>query len=282
MLEDVLPFLVCPVCDGGFAAGAPRSSTLACLSGHTFDVARSGYVNLASGAALPEGDATSMVLAREAFLGSGAFEPVSAALADAAALAAGQRSAGCVVDLGAGTGHYLARVLDRLGGYVGLALEASKPALKRAAHCHPRAGAVGCDTRGKLPVRTGGAQLCLDVFAPRNGAEIHRILHRDGALLVITPSARHLVELREPLGLLEVDPKKTERLQAQLDPWLEPVDIRAVEFGLALTRVQAQSLVGMGPSARHLGGEAIVGRLAALPEPISTTVSVRVSMHRPR
>src|SRR5688572_30940209 len=40
---------------------------------------------------------------------------------------------GCILDLGAGTGWYLARVLDRLPGRIGLALDLSKHALRRAA-----------------------------------------------------------------------------------------------------------------------------------------------------
>ena len=83
---------------------------------------------------------------------------------------------GCIVDLGAGTGWYLARALERLRGTTGLALDVSKPALRRAARAHPSLAAVACDAWGPLPLRDGGVAAVLDIFAPRNAAEIARVL----------------------------------------------------------------------------------------------------------
>ena len=79
------------------------------------------------------------------------------------------------LDLGAGTGRQLARVLDALPRRHGIALDVSRPALQRAARAHPRIGAVGCDIWGALPVRSAAAALVLNVFAPRNGDEIARV-----------------------------------------------------------------------------------------------------------
>jgi len=73
------------------------------------------------------------------------FAPIAAALADAAAASVAGRSSGCVVDVGAGTGYYLAAVLARLPGHAGVALDLSKHALRVAARAHRRIGAVGCD-----------------------------------------------------------------------------------------------------------------------------------------
>jgi 23S rRNA (guanine745-N1)-methyltransferase len=64
---------------------------------------------------------------------------------------------GCVVDVGAGTGYYLAVVLERLTDRVGLALDVSKYALRRAARAHRRVGAVACDVWHGLPVATDSA-----------------------------------------------------------------------------------------------------------------------------
>jgi 23S rRNA (guanine745-N1)-methyltransferase len=52
----------------------------------------------------------------------------------------------------------------------------------------------------------------LNVFAPRDGAELRRILRPSGSLLVVTPGPDHLRELIGPLGLLSVDERKAERL----------------------------------------------------------------------
>src|SRR5688572_20694208 len=121
---------------------------------------------------------------------------------------------GCILDLGAGTGWYLARVLERLPGRQGLALDLSKHALRRAARAHPRIGAVACDAWAPLPLRDGVAALVLSVFAPRDGAEIARVLRPGGALVVVTPTDRHLEPLVSKLGLLTVDERKEERIDA--------------------------------------------------------------------
>src|SRR5205823_9615897 len=137
------------------------------------------------------------------------YDFIGTALAAAARRVA---AGGLVVDLGAGTGHHTATVLDALPGRLGLALDSSTYALRRAARAHPRLGAVACDGWRRLPVRDGAAGLVLDVFAPRNGAEFRRILAPGGALLVVTPEPAHLHELVDTLGLLAVDPDKDRRL----------------------------------------------------------------------
>lgn len=143
-----------------------------------------------------------MVRARGEFLGLGHYAPIATDLADAAATIVGDRragaaagSAGCVADLGAGTGYYLAGVLARLAAHAGLALDISKYAMHAAAGAHPRIGAVRCDAWRRLPVAEEVADLVLNVFAPRDGAELRRILRPSGSLLVVTPGPEHLSDL---------------------------------------------------------------------------------------
>lgn len=272
MLADVLTYLVCPHCGAGLELAGPA---VRCASGHGFDVARQGYVNLLSGKASVSGDSAEMVAARAAFLDAGHYAPIMRAVVGAAGAVQG-----CVADLGAGTGHYLAAVLDADPRRVGLALEISKPALRRAARAHARLGAVGCDTWDRLPVRSGSISLALNVFAPRNPAEIDRILAPDGALLVVSPTTDHLGELVSDLGLLTVAPDKAQRVADQLAPTFAVSTQDTWEFELALSHEDVQSLVGMGPSAWHIGREALGERLAAVPEPVRTTASVVVTVFR--
>jgi len=71
-----------------------------------------------------------MVAARAELLVAGHLDPVARAVAGQA----GTRSAGSglVVDVGAGTGFYLAAVLDVLPAHHGLALDVAKAAVRRA------------------------------------------------------------------------------------------------------------------------------------------------------
>jgi 23S rRNA (guanine745-N1)-methyltransferase len=255
MLDEALDLLACPHC---VQALSRSGGSATCANGHVFDVARSGYLSLLPGdAKLGSADTAEMVAAREAFLGAGHFEPLAEALAEEAERALGGRAErpgvppGCIIDLGAGTAWYLARLLDRLPGRIGLALDLSKHALRRAARAHPRIAAVACDAWRPLPVRDSVADLVLSVFAPRNGPEIARVLRPGGALVVVTPTERHLVELVEQLGLLTVDERKHERLATTLEAHLELERRRDHEWPLEITPADAANAVAMGPSARH-------------------------------
>jgi len=275
-LADVVDLLQCPVCGAALDCGA---GVVHCTDGHSFDIARQGYVNLVPGRA----DTPEMVEARDSFLRTGHFRPLSEALAEeaAAAGAAGSGASGAIVDLGAGPGHYLARVLDALPDGRGIAVDASPAALRRAARAHPRAAAIGADAWKPLPLRDGIATIALSVFAPRNASELARILAPGGALLAVTPTTRHLHELVGPLGLLSVPEDKEDRLDAQLASHFELADRRTPEHAMFLTRDECAQLVRMGPSAWHIDERSVNERIQALPDPLTVTASLTLSRYTP-
>ena len=272
MLRDVVEYLVCPHCGQPLAltgGGGP----LHCPDRHTFDVARQGYASLLPGDAhTGTGDTAAMVAARAAFLGAGHYAPIAAALAEAV-----PTGATSVVDLGAGTGYYLAAVLDALPQAQGLALDISKFALRRAARAHPRAGAVVCDAWRPLPVRDAAASVLLNVFAPRNGPEIRRVLRPGGTALVVSPTDRHLAELVGELGLLGVDARKQERLAATLGPHLELQSASEHSFPMELDHAAVRTVVDMGPSAWHTDPAELDRRIAGLPALAPVTASVTLT-----
>ncbi len=256
--------------------GAAR--TVRCRRGHSFDVARQGYVDLTGGAVTHGGDTPDMVAARQSLLGAGHLAAVTAGLLDAV----GQTARGLALDVGAGTGHHLARLLDARPALMGLAIDVSKAALRRAGRAHPRMAAVRADVWRGLPVADGAADVLLDVFAPRSAAEFHRVLRPGGTLVVVTPGPRHLAEIVDRLGLLTVDPAKRRRLAATLTPRFDLVAEHERTVQLRLSRAEAAALVQMGPSAWHVGSDRLAARLDACPEPIDVTVAVQLSAWRPR
>jgi 23S rRNA (guanine745-N1)-methyltransferase len=280
MLDAVIRCLQCPHCGGELTREA---AVLRCARGHAFDIARQDYVNLLPGRPPAEPpDTPAMVAARAAFLAAGHFEPIARALADAAERAAGAAPGGCIVDFGAGPGYYLAAVLDRLASCTGVALDISRPALRRAARAHARLGAVGCDVHRAVPVRTGVARLVLDVFAPRNPPEMRRILEPDGALIVVSPTPEHLCELAAGPGLLAVDPAKAARMERALAPHFIPESRATCTFTLRLDHEALEALTGMGPSAWHRDAEAWRSWVRGQPSPLAVTASVHLGVWRPR
>jgi 23S rRNA (guanine745-N1)-methyltransferase len=291
VLHDIADALRCPHCTAPLSLDAD-GRTLRCTGRHTFDVARQGYTSLLAGdAKTGTADTPDMVAARDAFLGAGHYAPISDAVTHAvtdavrAAVddpAGGDGVPGHIADVGAGTGYYLARVLDALPERAGIALDISKHALRRAARAHARIGAVVCDAWQPLPVRDHAAAAILNVFAPRNPAELHRILHPAGRLVVVTPNAGHLAEPVARLGLLRVDSDKKARLDAALADHFTPAGDTRVAFTAPLAHTDVATVVGMGPSAWHTDPAELRDRIAALPEPWPVSVDVTVSIYSPR
>lgn len=278
-LAAAVPYLRCPVCGGSLHLSAGR---LACDTGHSFDVARHGYVNLTGGRAGPgTADTAGMVAARDRYLGRGHYRPLAAAVG-ALATRRDPDTPGLVVDLAGGIGYYLAAVLDGLPHRHGACVDLSVPALRRAARAHPRAAAVGADVWRPLPLADGSVALMLSVFGPRNAAETGRVLAPGGSLIIAVPGTGHLREIQETLGVIRVDRRKPRRLAASYRDYRDRGET-AVRYPLSLDHANLTALVSMGPSARHIAPPVLADRIRALPSPFTVTVDVRIKVFpRPR
>ncbi|WP_395111224.1 putative RNA methyltransferase [Actinomadura sp. SCN-SB] len=276
MLADVVQHLMCPICGRPLAL---ETNALRCPAAHSFDIARQGYANLLSGNARPgTADTPEMVKARDAFLGAGHFDPLTRLLGERAT--DGLQHGAVVLDAGAGTGHYLRAVLDSTPGTVGLALDISKHAARRAARAHPRIGAVVADVWRPLPMRDAAMDAIINVFAPRNPPEFQRVLKPGGALYAVTPSSQHLGPLVRTLGLLSVDDRKDERIDAALAGHFVLEVRENLKVEARMSRGEVATLVGMGPSAHHVSAVDLAKHLAALPEPVTVPLSFVLSTYR--
>lgn len=279
MLTAVLDRLRCPHCG---TALRDNGTSVVCAERHSFDIARQGYLNLLGAAGPRDTDTSAMVLARAEFLRAGHFAPISAALAALAAEVTDVSVDGLVVDIGGGTGHHTARVLDGSPERSGLVVDISKNAARHAARAHPRLAAVVADIRVRVPLADGSAAVVLNVFAPRNGGELRRIVRPDGALLVVTPNRDHLTELVGRFGLLRVDDRKRERVAEQLDDHFTEIGNRVIAGTMPLDHRAVRQVIDMGPNAWHRNSDVLSAELGALPEPFPVTFSVSIAVYRPR
>lgn len=220
-------------------------SSLVCESRHSFDMARAGYVNLLGRAAPGNADTTQMVAARDRFLGAGHYRPITEAVA--ALIPDAQR----VVEVGAGTGHHLAGVLDQMPRARGLAADVSPAACRRAAKAHPRVASIVADTWAGLPLMENSVDAVLCIFAPRNCSEFARVLSDDGVVVVVLPQPDHLAELRRSHDLLDIGDSKVEKLLDAARGHLDLVSEAPLTTDLVLTQQEATDLVAMGPNAFH-------------------------------
>lgn len=188
--------LCCPL-DG--ADLTLNDKTWRCDHGHSFDVAKQGYVNLLpvqNKRSRDPGDSKAMVQARSRFLAEGFYAPLAEALA-AAVLA---QPAGALLDAGCGEGYYLRQVLDaadaRGVALNAAALDISKWAVQAAAKRDPRVSWLVA-SNSSIPVPDHSIDTLFCVFGFPVESEFKRVLNADGRLIMIDPAPRHLHELKQ-------------------------------------------------------------------------------------
>jgi 23S rRNA (guanine745-N1)-methyltransferase len=269
--------LICPVCAGGLT---DEGATFRCARGHAFDRGRGGYVNLMAaghGRSGIRGDTTEMLHARRRFLERGHFEGLAIALEGAARERAAAGTPGgfggdaaggvgrppfTVLDVGCGEGYYTGRVAAALAGGAGpparvLGLDVSRDAVRLASRRHPGVSFFTSDVSHRIHLADATVDLLLNVFAPRNPAEFRRVARPGASLLVVVPAGDHLVELRERLPLLEIQPEKRARTVAALAPGFDLAGEERVRYRIALPADDIRHVVRMSPSAWHLPEEAV-------------------------
>jgi 23S rRNA (guanine745-N1)-methyltransferase len=245
--------LVCPVRGCGEPLVRGKRS-YACSRGHSFDLARSGYLNLLQ----PQdrrspraGDSKEAVAARQRFLAAGHEAPfVQALLETVAALGVFGRPAGsAVLDLGCGTGFHLgamAAALQESGDLEAHGTDLSVPAIELAAKGHKEALFVVANADRFLPYAAGSFDLAMSLTARRNGPELRRVLAPEGVLLVAVPGEDDLAELREAVLGRQVLRDRTEPTAEALQEdftlagrqtvrWVSELDAAAVRDVLAAT-----------------------------------------------
>ncbi|MCH8562307.1 methyltransferase domain-containing protein [Nesterenkonia sp. YGD6] len=258
---------------------------LSCPSGHRFDAARQGYVNLLSGRGTRfTPDSAQMIMARERVQDAGVFAALSTELVRILAeqipvhRPAHPGEPGLLLDCGAGTGHYLHQLLDAAPQARGIALDLSISGLKRAAR-HPRTLALAWDLWQPLPLASDSVDLLLDVFAPRNVSEYARVLRPGGLAVVVTPGDVHLTELREA-GMLGIHDQKLRQLKDQMTPTFGAAELNAQVSGrVPVDASLAADLVFMGPAGHHRDHDALRESLQAR-DVAAVTVDLDVSLWR--
>lgn len=233
--------ILCPVCRAPLVTG---ERVWRCGAGHSFDVAREGYINL-----LPvqhkrsrePGDEPGMVQARREFLDAGHYQPLREALIDELRALRPKR----LLDVGCGEGYYTA-AFETLAESV-LGLDISRAAVRLAAR-RSRTVTWMVATAAQLPMAEDSIDVLCQLFTPLHPPELARVVAPGGWLVIATPSEDHLQSLREQL-FDRVEPHEPLKVRAGLDAAFEPPQTTTLRFPLHLDGAALRQLLQMTPYA---------------------------------
>ncbi|MBJ8501901.1 MULTISPECIES: putative RNA methyltransferase [Acinetobacter] len=233
--------LMCPVCRQSLNL---TERTWRCEQGHSYDVAKQGYVNLhvvQHKHSKNPGDTPESVDARRAFLQSGYYQP----LQQAVVALLKQLDVKAILDIGCGEGYYTSAMQQVVEQCVGV--DIAKNAVQRAAKLNTEVTWV-VGTGATLPVLDQSMDVCTSLFSPIPQAEIARVLKEDGYLIVVTPASEHLYAMREAL-FEQVNPHTPEKFVEQLQDLFELKQEQIIDAPFVLDQQALKNLIAMTPYA---------------------------------
>ncbi len=185
--------LLCTVRDCG-APLLPAERRLVCANGHSFDVARSGYINLLQPQdrrSKQPGDSAEAVAARRRLHERGMARPLHEAIAALLAPAPDD----VILDAGCGDGWFLGE-LQRVHGFTACGIDISTPAVELAAKRYPACTWIVGNADRFAPLGDGAVTKLVSITARMNVPEFRRVLRDGGTLLVAVAAPDDLIELR--------------------------------------------------------------------------------------
>jgi 23S rRNA (guanine745-N1)-methyltransferase len=216
---------------------ARRDRSFTCEAGHSFDIARSGYVNLLQ----PQdrrspsaGDSKAVVEARVELLAAGVGKTVIDEVARRVASLGLVRGA-VVVDLGSGSGDALAGVGSRLE-ITGVGIDVSAAAVEHAARSFPALSWVVANADRRLPLLDGSVDVAISIHGRRNPPEAARVLGTGACLIVVLPATDDLIELRTIVQGEGSTRERTERMLAEHDAFFTLAERASVRETLEVDR----------------------------------------------
>ena len=165
-----------------------------CAADHSFDIARTGYLNLLQPQdrrSKQPGDTAEAVAARRRLHDRGATAPLLEGIKEL--LAPGSHD--ILLDAGCGDGFYLGSIAEQTG-LDGHGTDISIPAVDAAARRYPKCEWVVANADRFVPYADRSFSIVMSITARMNPPEFRRVLRDDGQLLIALPAPDDFIELR--------------------------------------------------------------------------------------
>lgn len=260
--------LLCPVCKKNMTL---YGSCLRCENGHSFDLAKEGYVNLLTGSksGAATGDNKDMARCRKSFLDKGWFEPLAKGLCEII----NRENASRVLDICCGEGYY-SEYISRNTRAAVYGFDLSKEMVRLAAKrkCGARFFVANM---AAVPVSDGFADCAIHLFAPFCDKEFARAVCKGGCLVSVCPGKTHLWQMKQALYAVPYENEEE-------NPTLEGFDLEEtfnIKADITLTSPEdTDSLFRMTPYYYHTS-QSDKQKLASLKE-LTTVTDFYIRIYR--
>jgi len=176
-----------------------------CENGHTYDIARQGYVNL-----LPvhfkrsrqPGDSKAMINARTQFLETDIYQPIADKLNEIVAGQIINDKDVCILDAGCGEGFYFESLMKFLSDHSNsnnislIGLDISKDAIVHASKRTKQISWI-VGTNRQPPILDQSVDIIICMFGFISWKGFNKTLKPDGIIILLDPGDEHLKQLRE-------------------------------------------------------------------------------------
>ena len=267
-----MSLLRCPVCHQPLEK---EGNTYRCMSSHSFDAAKEGYVNLLLSHrknSKQPGDNKEMLLSRRRFLQAGHFDRLIDHLSERVAQYSTDHNGCSILDLGCGEGYFLRSLEARLDIEAECwGIDVAKSAMQMAAKADKK-NHYAVASNSDLPFLDKSFDIVFSINAPIFESELVRTMKDNGVYIRFAPAGRHLYELKK---YIYEEPRPHDEAIPSFDSLVHS-QREILDFDIQLSEGEAYDLLSMTPYYWHASAEAQeqVKGLSSLSSPASFSVDV--------
>ena len=234
----------CPICKKEIEIS--NEGKMSCLSNHTFDVAKQGYVYMLN-RPVQSMYGKELFDSRHTVIQAGIYDRLQAAIAREINL-----EQPVILDTGCGEGSHLHRICQQLDRPVGVGIDISKEGIIAAAKYNPEElWCVG--DLANSPFNEQSFDAILNILSPANYDEFKRLLKRGGKVIKVVPQENYLKELRKQAF---ADSEKESYTNAQtverFKASFAKTEVKRITYTVPLQAHLVQNLLEMTPMGWHI------------------------------
>ncbi|MGN7477831.1 putative RNA methyltransferase [Solibacillus silvestris] len=234
----------CPICKQQM--NMSDEGKMACLSNHTFDVAKQGYLYMLN-RPVQSMYGKELFESRHAVIHAGIYDAVQKAIAGEIT-----EERPVILDTGCGEGSHLHRICKQLDGAVGIGIDIAKEGIVAAAKFY--GGELWCvGDLANSPYNEKSFHAILNILSPANYEEFKRLLKRGGKVIKVVPQENYLMELRKQAFADSekesyTNAETVERFKASFSH----VEVKRITYTVPLEAHLVPKLLEMTPMGWHI------------------------------